>query len=102
MAAIQYATGTPALIAVRASTISPSLHVFRTGPILRRQLRCRAFGTRKPQRVLSVKVQAAASDVIAPVAEVVKRLQGKVYVAGRGCHARHEKDRDDLLCTLRN
>jgi len=33
---------------------------------------------------------------------VVKRLQGKVYVAGRGCHARHEKDRDDLLCTLRN
>lgn len=86
MAAIQCGTTAPALIAGRAATSCPSVQILRAASIPKQQhVRCRPFGSGKPQRSLrgvSVTVQAAASDVIAPVAEIVKRLQGKVYVAG--------------------
>ena len=41
------------------------------------------FGSARPQRVLvQAQAQAVSDAVAAPVAEVVKRLQGKVYIAG--------------------
>jgi hypothetical protein len=74
----------PALVAGRAGDLCPSTHVVASrSAVTHHRRRTPVFGSAKPHRALVLAQAQAVSDAVAaPMAEVVKRLQGKVYVAG--------------------
>ena len=78
-----------AATAGRAVDLYPSTHVSHLRQaVTHHRHRTPAFGSARPQRVLvQAQAQSVSDAVAAPVAEVVKRLQGKVYVAGGPCAA---------------
>ena len=82
---LQLQSAAPVLLAGRSSMIYPSLKVIRSVPAGRMRVSRPTFGSRVPQRSIRAEAavtEAATEKLPTPVAEVVKRLQGKVYVAG--------------------